>query len=301
MSAGTPYHYVHGPNGTFLGVLKIAPAQRAALAGIAERLAGMVDGDLPDGWQAELDQKADRWKLALHRRARRALLDPQNVEDTSDEALEAADDEELVAGEIELGPAEAAELERRVAAAASDVPSLLLCGLVRSDVQVGGTHLRKLFWTRPLTDADVARARARMGEYDEDKALLDSAVKASDGFFTTFFVSPYSQLHRALGGQPRLDAERRHHALGVHRACSPRRRSPPASAGAWSPAPSCSSSRSRSTASTASSPATRARSRSWARGWTRSSTARRSTSSSPASRSARRAPATTCGCSPAPR
>ena len=32
-----------------------------------------------------------------------------------------------------------------------------------------------------------------MAEYDEDKALLDSAVKATDGFFTTFFVSPYSR------------------------------------------------------------------------------------------------------------
>jgi phosphatidylglycerophosphate synthase len=193
VSAGTPYHYVHGPNGTFLGVLKIAPAERPTLAGIAERLAGLLDGDLPEGWQAELDHKAGRWKLALHRRAMRALLDPESAEESSDEALEAAADDGLEAQEIELGPAEAAELERRVAAAASDVPSLLLCGLVRSDVQVGGTHLRKLFWTRPLTADDVARAGARMGEYDEDKALLDSAVKASDGFFTTFFVSPYSR------------------------------------------------------------------------------------------------------------
>jgi phosphatidylglycerophosphate synthase len=32
-----------------------------------------------------------------------------------------------------------------------------------------------------------------MEGYDEDRVLLDSAVKASDGFFTTFFVSPYSR------------------------------------------------------------------------------------------------------------
>ena len=194
VSAGTPYHYVHGPNGTFLGVLKIAPAQRVALAEVAEHLAGLVDGDLPPGWQDELDHKADRWKLALHRRALRALVDPEQAEDSSDELLEAESEEhDLHADDVALGPDEAAELERRVAAAASDVPSLLLCGLVRADVQVGGTHLRKLFWTRPLTDADVARATERMAEYDEDKALLDSAVKATDGFFTTFFVSPYSR------------------------------------------------------------------------------------------------------------
>ena len=86
VSAGTPYHYVHGPNGTFLGVLKIAPAQRVALAEVAEQLAGLVDGDLPPGWQDELDHKADRWKLALHRRALRALVDPEQAEDSSDEA-----------------------------------------------------------------------------------------------------------------------------------------------------------------------------------------------------------------------
>ena len=161
---------------------------------MAEQLAGLVDGDLPPGWQDELDHKADRWKLALHRRALRALVDPEQAEDSSDELLEAESEEhDLHADDVELGPDEAAELDRRVAAAASDVPSLLLCGLVRADVQVGGTHLRKLFWTRPLTDADVARATERMAEYDEDKALLDSAVKATDGFFTTFFVSPYSR------------------------------------------------------------------------------------------------------------
>ena len=60
-------------------------------------------------------------------------------------------------------------------------------------------------------------------------------------------------------------------------------------------------SRSSSTASTASSPATRGSSPSSAPGSTRSSTARRSTSCSPAWRSARAAPATRCGCSPAPR
>ena len=35
VSAGTPYHYVSQPNGTFLGVLKVAPGDRAALADVA--------------------------------------------------------------------------------------------------------------------------------------------------------------------------------------------------------------------------------------------------------------------------
>jgi phosphatidylglycerophosphate synthase len=36
-------------------------------------------------------------------------------------------------------------------------------------------------------------AAGQIGRHDEERARLDSAVKASDGFFTTFFVSPYSK------------------------------------------------------------------------------------------------------------
>jgi len=193
VGAGSPYHYISQPNGTFLGVLKVAPAHREELIDVAGRLAALVDGPLPDGWQDELDAKADRWKLALHRRALRALAEPDAEEHASDEALAAEDDSGLLPEDVELAPAEQAELERRVAAAAIDVPSLLLCGLVRSEVKVGGSHLRRLFWTRPLTAEHVATAAQKIGEHDEDRALLDSAVKAFDGFFTTFFVSPYSK------------------------------------------------------------------------------------------------------------
>jgi phosphatidylglycerophosphate synthase len=190
VSAGSPYHYVHQPNATFLGVLKVAPPQREALAGVAGRLAELVDGPLPDGWRDELDAKAGRWKLALHRRAQHGL------EPADDDQGEAPVEEEIApeeARDVELAPADEAELLRRLAAAERDAPSLLLCGLVRSDVQVGASHLRKLFWTRPLTGEDIEEAAARIGEHDEDKALLDSAVKANDGFFTTHFVSPYSK------------------------------------------------------------------------------------------------------------
>jgi phosphatidylglycerophosphate synthase len=193
VSAGSPYHYVHQPNATFLGVLKVAPAQREALAGVAARLAELVEGELPDGWRDELDAKVGRWKLALHRRAR-VGMPADDADEEQGEAL-VEDDSELAAegSDVELSPADDAELRRRLTAAERDAPSLLLCGLVRSDVQVGTSHLRKLFWTRPLTPEDIAEAAARIGEHDEDKALLDSAVKANDGFFTTHFVSPYSK------------------------------------------------------------------------------------------------------------
>jgi phosphatidylglycerophosphate synthase len=118
-SAASPFHTVHQPTNTFLGVIKVDGAHRPALARVAGQLA-------------------------------------------------------------ELGLAD-------------DVPSLLLVGLVRADVQLAQSMLRELFWSRPLSTADLAEARERIGTYDEDRVLLDSAVKATDGFFTTFFVSPYSK------------------------------------------------------------------------------------------------------------
>jgi phosphatidylglycerophosphate synthase len=194
VSAASPYHYIHQPNGTALGVLKVAPVHREALADVAGRLAALVDGPLPEGWREELDAKAGRWKLALHRRSL-AGAEPADTDEDPSEAEPAVEEEEigLAADDVELSPEDDAELRRRLAAAERDVPSLLLCGLVRSDVQVGTSHLRKLFWRRPLTPEDVAEAAAKIGEHDEDRALLDSAVKANDGFFTTHFVSPYSK------------------------------------------------------------------------------------------------------------
>ena len=64
---------------------------------------------------------------------------------------------------------------------------------MRAGVQVSASRLRSLFWARPGSPAAVERARAEIVEHDEERELLDSAVKGSDGFFTTFFVSPYSK------------------------------------------------------------------------------------------------------------
>lgn len=74
-----------------------------------------------------------------------------------------------------------------------DAAALLLVALVRAGVHVGQSDLRELFWARPLSAAAVARARTKIEGHDEERVLLNSAVKATDGFFTTFFVSPYSK------------------------------------------------------------------------------------------------------------
>ena len=59
-------------------------------------------------------------------------------------------------------------------------------------VAVTSVDVRKMFWARPA-EADVDATIASADALDEDRLWLDSAVKGDDGFFGTFFVSPYSR------------------------------------------------------------------------------------------------------------
>jgi phosphatidylglycerophosphate synthase len=74
----------------------------------------------------------------------------------------------------------------------ADPVALLAVGLVRSGVFLGLSFVGRLFWAR-ASAAEVDAAFVALSRYDEDSVLLDSAVKPMDGFFTTFFVSPYSK------------------------------------------------------------------------------------------------------------
>jgi len=74
-----------------------------------------------------------------------------------------------------------------------DVVSLLLTALVRGGTRVGARDARTQLWARPSSKSDAERAAHELAVYDEDRARLDAAVKAQDGFFTTFFVSSYSK------------------------------------------------------------------------------------------------------------
>jgi hypothetical protein len=197
LGAATPYHLVRRPNGTFLGVMKLAPADRAASADVAERLADLLDRPLPGPWHDEFAAKAARWKLTLHRHGVAGIAGQDAGDEAPDDIFEDDDatdvEEQLPAGDVALSLEDADELRRRMDAAEQDVTALLLFGLVRSATRVGTCHLRQLFWARPLSRADIDRAAARIGTHDEEEALLASAVKANDAFFTTFFVSPYSK------------------------------------------------------------------------------------------------------------
>jgi hypothetical protein len=180
VSAGSPYHSVRRPTGTFLGVLKVAPADRPGVAPVAEQLAALVEPAPPADWQEELEYKAGHWHRML---ALFSLERAPGEPSPGREALDAAT----------LTPEDASELERRRAIAPDDVTALLLVGVIRSGVHVGASRLRSLFWARPGSPAALDRAAAEIVEHDEDRELLNSAVKGADGFFTTFFVSTYSK------------------------------------------------------------------------------------------------------------
>ena len=191
VSAASAYHGVRSPNGTFLGVLRVVPADVDALVDAAERLAPLV-ADVPEPWLEELDRKAQRWRAAV---ARATAGEDEGGDDYAGpdepEGLEESPPEDDAA--VTLSDADDAQWRTRVAAAPEDASALLLVGLVRANVDVTPVYLRQLFWARPLSPDATARAAERITDYDVDRLLLESAVKSTDGFFTTFFVSPYSK------------------------------------------------------------------------------------------------------------
>ncbi len=74
-----------------------------------------------------------------------------------------------------------------------DLVSLILTVLVRGGTRVAARDARTQFWARPRSKDDSQHAAQGLAGYDEDRARLDAAVKSTDGFFTTFFVSSYSR------------------------------------------------------------------------------------------------------------
>jgi hypothetical protein len=193
VSAASAYHAVRRPNGTFLGVLRAVEDDVEALAAAADRLAPLV-ADVPAAWQEELERKAERWRTALARgRDEQDGGDDFAGPDEPEGIGDAADDDDEAAGTVVLSAEEEAWARARIAAAPEDAAALLLVGLVRANVDITPVYLRQLFWARPLSPDAAATAAQQIAEYDVDRLLLESAVKSTDGFFTTFFVSPYSK------------------------------------------------------------------------------------------------------------
>jgi phosphatidylglycerophosphate synthase len=163
-SAGSLYHRVSRPTSYFLGVLKVAGPDRPKLAASAQELSSLTAA-VPASWNEELERKKELWlERAVGPRPEPAGL-----------------------------PSDAQGLDFHCRVAVSDVIPLLFVGLVRSDVFVFYSSARKYFFTSPLSLEGAVLAEQELERWDEDRARLNAAVKKSDGFFTTFFVSPYSR------------------------------------------------------------------------------------------------------------
>jgi phosphatidylglycerophosphate synthase len=74
----------------------------------------------------------------------------------------------------------------------AEAGELLLAGLVRSGVTVRAAEPGRLHCDRVAGRLAAEAAVRRLTEVDEDRARLEAAVKADDGFFTTYFVSSWS-------------------------------------------------------------------------------------------------------------
>ncbi|MBB5936662.1 phosphatidylglycerophosphate synthase [Streptomyces zagrosensis] len=77
--------------------------------------------------------------------------------------------------------------------AAANLPDLVADDLIADGIVVQRPELGVLVAAVPADATAHARARAAIADVDEEKVRLRSAVKARDGFVTTFFISPYSR------------------------------------------------------------------------------------------------------------
>ncbi|HET6635473.1 MAG TPA: DUF5941 domain-containing protein [Streptomyces sp.] len=73
------------------------------------------------------------------------------------------------------------------------LPDRLVAVLDADGVSVHRPELGVLVARVPVDDAARATARADVDGVDDEAVRLRSAVKSRDGFFTTFFISPYSR------------------------------------------------------------------------------------------------------------
>ena len=153
VSAASPYHRVEGATAYSLGLLRAGAGDRDRLVAAARELAGLAAEPRPEDWDEELERKAGEWGL-----------------DAGDEVV---------------------ALRRRISA--GDAVALLLVGLVRGDADVGLRDLGRYFYAAPLSSRSAEAAAAELSRQDENRARLDSAVKANDSPFTTLLVSPYSK------------------------------------------------------------------------------------------------------------
>jgi hypothetical protein len=156
-SATSPYHRAFGADRSLRGALRIAGTDRARFQATAREVADLLGGEgPPDDLADELARKQTIGDLGVPGLANTAVLDDDRLR--------------------------------------GDLLTVLVVGLVRRGVDVQAAGLPPaLPWRRPRSEVDAASALDAVRATDEARVRLDAAVKAEDGFFTTFFVSSYSR------------------------------------------------------------------------------------------------------------
>ncbi len=76
---------------------------------------------------------------------------------------------------------------------AANLPDRLAAALETAGTPVQRPELGTLVARVPEADGDRAAAQAAVAAVDDEAVRLRTAVKSRDGFFTTFFISPYSR------------------------------------------------------------------------------------------------------------
>lgn len=92
-----------------------------------------------------------------------------------------------------LGVTAAARDQLCLAADRQSGPDELAAALDRAGIPVHRPELGVLTAAVPTDEAARARARSAVAAVDDEEVRLRTAVKSRDGFFTTFFISPYSR------------------------------------------------------------------------------------------------------------
>ena len=120
-------------------------------------------------------------------------------------------------GDVVLSSDDEVELGRWISTAPQDASSLLLVGLVRSGAHVGISHLRDLFWARPLSRDAAARAAEEIMGYDEDQRPARLGRQGERRLLHDLLREPLLEVRRALGGATGLLSEPGHDGLARHR------------------------------------------------------------------------------------
>ncbi|MEV0410760.1 DUF5941 domain-containing protein [Streptomyces sp. NPDC050448] len=101
-----------------------------------------------------------------------------------------------VTGAFAVQPAARAALDKAAALApdgAGPYADRLAAAVEAAGTTVQRPELGTLVAAVPATDAERAEADAAVAAVDDEAVRLRTAVKSRDGFFTTFFISPYSR------------------------------------------------------------------------------------------------------------